>query len=142
MSRTLRIGGGGGFWGDTEHGAVQLVERGNIDVLIMDYLAEITMSLLARARARQPNAGFAPDFVTLMRRLAPTLAEKKIRVVVNAGGVNPLGCREAVEAVLKDAGVSLRVAVVTGDDLMPIADELRKEGSTEMFSGAPLPKNL
>jgi hypothetical protein len=142
MSKTLRIGGGGGFWGDTEHGAVQLVERGNIDVLIMDYLAEITMSLLARARARQPNAGFAPDFVTLMRRLAPTLAEKKIRVVVNAGGVNPLGCRDAVEAALKEAGVSLRVAVVTGDDLMPIADELRKEGSTEMFSGAPLPKNL
>jgi hypothetical protein len=142
MSKTLRIGGGGGFWGDTEHGAVQLVERGNIDVLIMDYLAEITMSLLARARARQPNAGFAPDFVTLIRRLAPTLAGKKIRVVVNAGGVNPLGCREAVEAALKEMGVSLRVAVVTGDDLLPIATELRKEGSTEMFSGAPLPDKL
>lgn len=142
MSKTLRIGGGGGFWGDTEHGAVQLVERGNIDVLIMDYLAEITMSLLARARARQPSAGFAPDFVTLMRRLAPTLAAKKIRVVVNAGGVNPLGCRDAVEAVLKEAGINLRVAVVTGDDLTPIADELRKEGSREMFSGAPLPAKL
>ena len=142
MSATLRIGGGGGFWGDTEHGAVQLVERGGIDVLIMDYLAEITMSLLARARARQPKAGFAPDFVALMGRLAPTLAEKKIRVVVNAGGVNPLGCREAVEAALKEAGVDLRVAVVTGDDLMPIADELRQSGSTEMFSGAPLPDDL
>ncbi len=142
MSGTLRIGGGGGFWGDTEHGAIQLVERGGIDVLIMDYLAEITMSLLARARARQPKAGFAPDFVALVGRLAPTLAEKKIRVVVNAGGVNPLGCREAVEAALKQAGVALRVAVVTGDDLMPIAEELRQQGSTEMSSGAKLPDDL
>jgi hypothetical protein len=142
MSKTLRIGGGGGFWGDTEHGAIQLVEKGNIDVLIMDYLAEITMSLLARARARQPKAGFAPDFVSLMGRLARPLAEKNIRVVVNAGGVNPLGCREAIEAVLKEAGVDLRVAVVTGDDLMPLADNFRQSGSTEMFSGAPLPGNL
>jgi hypothetical protein len=142
MSKTLRIGGGGGFWGDTEHGAVQLVERGHIDVLIMDYLAEITMSLLARARARQPKAGFAPDFVTLIGRLAPTLAAKKIRVVVNAGGVNPPSCREAVEAVLKEAGVSLRVAVVTGDDLGPIAADLRQSGSVEMLSGTPLPDNL
>lgn len=142
MSRTLRIGGGGGFWGDTEHGAVQLVERGDIDVLIMDYLAEITMSLLARARTRQPKAGFPPDFVALIKRLAPTLARKKIRVVVNAGGVNPIGCGEAVEAVLKEAGVALQVAVVTGDDLMLIADELRQSGSREMFSGAPLPDDL
>lgn len=142
MSKTLRIGGGGGFWGDTEHGAIQLVEKGNIDVLIMDYLAEITMSLLARARARQPQAGFAPDFVSLMGRLARPLADKKIRVVVNAGGVNPLGCRDATEAVLKKAGVELRVAVVTGDDVMPLADDLRAEGSKEMFSGSPLPKDL
>lgn len=142
MSKTLRIGGGGGFWGDTEHGAIQLVEKGNIDVLIMDYLAEITMSLLARARARQPQAGFAPDFVSLMGRLARSLADKKIRVVVNAGGVNPLGCRDAIEAALKKAGVELRVAVVTGDDVMPLANELREGGSKEMFSGNPLPKDL
>ncbi|WP_164078760.1 acyclic terpene utilization AtuA family protein, partial [Stenotrophomonas maltophilia] len=122
-------------WGDTEHGAIQLVEKGNIDVLIMDYLAEITMSLLARARARQPQAGFAPDFVSLMGRLARSLADKKIRVVVNAGGVNPLGCRDAIEAALKKAGVELRVAVVTGDDVMPLANELREGGSKEMFSG-------
>ncbi len=142
MSKTLRIGGGGGFWGDTEHGAIQLVEKGNIDVLVMDYLAEITMSLLARARARQPQAGFAPDFVSLMGRLARPLADKNIRVVVNAGGVNPLGCRDAIEAALKKAGVELRVAVVTGDDVMPLADELREQGSKEMFSGTPLPKDL
>ncbi|ETR76901.1 terpene utilization protein AtuA [Afipia sp. P52-10] len=142
MSKTLRIGGGGGFWGDTEHGAIQLVEKGSIDVLIMDYLAEITMSLLARARARQPQAGFAPDFVSMMERLAKPLADKAIRVVVNAGGVNPLGCRDAIEAALKKAGVTLRVAVVTGDDVMPLADELRAEDSKEMFSGSPLPKDL
>ena len=142
MSKSIRIGGGGGFWGDSEDGAIQLVEKGKIDVLIMDYLAEITMSLLARARAKQPKAGYAPDFVTLMSRLGRRIAEQKIRVVVNAGGVNPLGCREAVEAVLKEAKLDLKVAVVVGDDLLPIADDLRKAGATEMFSGAALPAKL
>lgn len=142
MSKSIRIGGGGGFWGDSEDGAFQLVEKGKIDVLIMDYLAEITMSLLARARARQPKAGYAPDFVSLMGRLGRRIAEQKIRVVVNAGGVNPLGCREAIEAVLKEANLDLRVAVVVGDDLLPLADDLRKAGVTEMFNGAPLPADL
>jgi hypothetical protein len=142
MSKSIRIGGGGGFWGDSEDGAFQLVEKGKIDVLIMDYLAEITMSLLARARARQPKAGYAPDFVSLMSRLGRRIAEQKIRVVVNAGGVNPLGCREAIEAVLTEANLDLRVAVVVGDDLLPIADDLRKAGVTEMFNGAPLPADL
>jgi hypothetical protein len=142
MSKTIRIGCGGGFWGDTEDGAVQLVERGNIDVLIMDYLAEITMSLLARARARQSDAGYVQDFAVLMGRLAPLIAKKGIRVVVNAGGVNPMGCRTAIEAMLTEARVNLRVAAVEGDDLLPLAEELRRENAVEMFSGAPLPKEL
>jgi hypothetical protein len=142
MTKTIRIGCGGGFWGDTEEGAFQLVERGSIDVLIMDYLAEITMSLLASARERQSGAGYVQDFALMMGRLAPRIAQKGIRVVVNAGGVNPTGCRTAIEAMLAEAGVELRVASVEGDDLLPLANELRRENAVEMFSGAPLPKDL
>lgn len=143
MGRTVRIGCGGGFWGDSELGPIQLVEQGEVDYLVMDYLAEITMSLLVRARARQPELGYVPDFVDLFgRRLAPQLAARKIKVVANAGGVNPLGCRDALEAALKAAGVDLKVAAVIGDDLMPIAETLRAAGVAEMASGAALPPKL
>lgn len=141
MARNLlRIGCGGGFWGDTEEGPAQLVRSGLIDVLVIDYLAEITMSLLARARQRDPKAGFVPDFVAQMAALGREIADKGIRVVVNAGGVNPLGCREAVEAALAEAGALLRVAVVLGDDLSGEADAVRASGLREMATGAPFPE--
>lgn len=143
MARSIRIGCGGGFWGDSELGPIQLVAEGGIDYLVMDYLAEITMSLLVRARAKQPELGYVPDFVELFgRRLAPELAAKKIKVVANAGGVNPRGCRDALQAALKAAGVDLKVAAVVGDDLAPIADQLRAEGVSEMASGAAMPPKL
>lgn len=143
MPRRIRIGCGGGFWGDSELGPIQLVAQGDIDYLVMDYLAEITMSLLVRARARQPEMGYVPDFVDLFgRRLAPELAAKRIKVVANAGGVNPLGCRDALQAALQAAGVDLKVAAVVGDDLLPIADDLRAAGVTEMASGAAMPARL
>lgn len=139
----LRIGCGGGFWGDSEEGPAQLVRSGAIDVLVIDYLAEITMSLLARARVRNPAGGFVPDFITTIGALAAEIAERKIRVVVNAGGVNPVGCAAAVEAALESAlgqaGVSLRVAAVVGDDLTPIEADLRAAGVTEIATGAKLP---
>lgn len=139
----VRIGCGGGFWGDSDGGPAQLVKAGGIDFLVIDYLAEITMSLLARARQKQPNAGYVPDFVTLVgRTLAAEVAAKKIRVVVNAGGVNPLGCRDALEAELKKSGVDLRVAVVLGDNLIPMLPELRAADTQEMTTGAPLPRDV
>lgn len=143
MSRIVRIGCGAGFWGDSPEGPAQLVRKGDIDYLVMDYLAEITMSILARMKAKKPELGYATDFVTMvMKPLAKEIADKKIRVVTNAGGVNPDGCRDALLAVFREAGVDLKVAVVRGDDLSTSADAYRGAGTTEMFSGAAMPDRL
>ena len=96
----LRIGCASGFWGDSEAGAAQLVTHGNIDYLVFDFLAEITMSLLARGRAKAPDAGYVPDFVQIIAALAGPLKSRGIRVVSNAGGVNPRACRDALEKQL------------------------------------------
>src|ERR1700738_2533423 len=125
---SLRIGCGAGFWGDSEEGPAQLVRSGGIDVLVLEYLAEITMSLLSRARAKDPATGYATDFVTrVIAPLAGDIAARGIRVVCNAGGVNPRACRDAVEGVLAEQGIALKVAAVLGDDLMPIAGRLREQ---------------
>ena len=143
MNKTVRIGCGAGFWGDSPEGPAQLVRRGGIDYLVMDYLAEITMSILARMKAKKPDLGYATDFVTMvMNPLAKEIADKKIRVVTNAGGVNPEACRDALLAAFKEAGVELKVAVVHGDDLSASADAYRAAGTTEMFSGAAMPEKL
>jgi len=139
---TLRIGCASGFWGDTEFAAAQLVEHGDIDVLVFDYLAEITMSLLIRARAKDPTQGYAPDFVATMRPLMKQIKARGIRVVANAGGVNPSGCREALVAAAQAEGVELKIAAVLGDDLMPQVEALRGAGVREMFSGAPFPAKV
>ena len=138
--RAVRIGCGAGFWGDSAEGPAQLVRTGGIDYLVMDYLAEITMSLLARAKAKRPDSGYATDFVTaVMKPLLPALAEQGIKVVTNAGGVNAPACKAALEALIQDAGLSLTVAAVSGDDLLARADELRAAGVSELDRGAPLP---
>jgi len=138
---TVRIGCASAFWGDTNTAAAQLVERGQIEFLVFDYLAEITMSILAAKRMRDPNAGYANDFVDhVMAPLMPQLKEKGIRVVANAGGVNPLACKAALEAAAERAGVSLRVAVVLGDDLLPRRKAFAD--CAELDSGAPLPATL
>jgi hypothetical protein len=140
MGKTVRIGCGAGFWGDTPEGPAQLVRGGGIDYLVMDYLAEITMSILARMKAKRPDLGYATDFVTMvMKPLAREIAQKKIRVVTNAGGVNPDACRDALLAVFREQGVDLKVAVVRGDDLSGEVERYRARGVREMFSGAALP---
>jgi hypothetical protein len=139
---TLRIGCASGFWGDTEFAAAQLVERGDIDVLVFDYLAEITMSLLARARAKDPTQGYAPDFVATIRPLMKQIKARGIRVIANAGGVNPSACRAALVAAAQAEGVDLKIAAVLGDDLMPQVEALRAAGVKEMFSGAPFPAKV
>lgn len=138
-TQPLRIGCATGFWGDSEAGATQLVAHGNIDYLVFDFLAEITMSLLARARAKSPDAGYAPDFVRIVAALAPQLKSKGIRVVSNAGGVNPRACRDALAQQLAAQGIDLKIAIVEGDDLSARADELRAADTREMFSGAAMP---
>lgn len=137
--RTVRIGCASGFWGDTPEAVGQLVTKGDIDYLVFDYLAEITMSLLARARTKSPEAGYAPDFVQAVAPLLPELKRKGIKVVANAGGVNPRGCREALAKAAAAAGIDISIGVVLGDDLLGRADEIRARGATEMFSGAPFP---
>jgi hypothetical protein len=143
MTKKVRIGCSSGFWGDTETAAPQLIRGGNIDYLVNDYLAEITMSIMAGMRLKRPDSGYATDFVThLMAPLARQIAEKKIKVISNAGGVNPLACRDAVIKAAEAAGVTLKVAAVLGDDLASRADELRAAGIVEMDSGEVLPKSL
>ncbi|CAD5253701.1 conserved hypothetical protein [Bosea sp. 62] len=143
MKESIRIGCGAGFWGDSPEGPRQLVRQGGIDYLVLDYLAEITMSILARMKAKNPALGYATDFVSLvMKPLAREIAQKRIRVVTNAGGVNPEACRDALLAAFKEVGVELKVAIVTGDDLSGEAERLRAAGVIEMFSGAPFPDRI
>ncbi len=139
MSDSISIGGASGYWGEASHATAQLLSAGKLDFLVYDYLAEITMSIMARARAKDPAAGYAGDFVTAA--LAPNLEEiarQKVRVISNAGGVNPVACGEAVRALLAEKGLNLRVAVITGDDLMPRLEDFAE--ATEMFSGQSFPE--
>ncbi len=123
MSDKIRIGGACGFWGEAGHATAQLLTHPDIDVLIYDYLAEITLSIMARARQKDPAAGYARDFVSeVMARNAVQIAEKGVKILSNAGGMNPEACAAALRAVLQEAGVDLSVAVVTGDDLLDRAD--------------------
>ncbi|WP_218575022.1 acyclic terpene utilization AtuA family protein [Reyranella sp. CPCC 100927] len=141
--KTVRIGGSSGFWGDTETAAIQLVRHGNIDYLVSDYLAEVTMSIMAAQKMRNPQAGYATDFATaVIAPLAREIADKKIKVITNAGGVNPQACRDAVLKACEQAGVTLKVALVLGDELMPQAQTFRDAGVTEMDGTAPLPAKI
>ena len=101
MKERIRIAAGQGFWGDLPEAPVRQVEEGPIDYLMLDYLAEVTMSIMQKQKARDPNAGYARDFVPLMKQILPACAERNIKVVANAGGVNVKGCAEAVASVAR-----------------------------------------
>lgn len=139
---TIRIASGQGFWGDQLDAPVQQVEGGPIDYLMLDYLAEVTMSIMQKQRSRRPEAGYARDFVPLMGEILPAVVERGIRVVANAGGVNPAGCSDAVLEAARGAGLAgrARIATVTGDDLLERLPELLERGVelAHMETGAPL----
>ncbi len=144
-NKTVRIGGASGFWGDSSVGAPQLVASEQVDYLVFDYLAELTMSILAGARLKKPELGYATDFVTVaMRSVLRQVVDKGIRVVSNAGGVNPQGCADALAALAAELGVPLRIAVVTGDDVLPLIPGLRDADPPvrELQSGAALPAKV
>jgi hypothetical protein len=140
--RIVRIGGASGFWGDSSVGAPQLVASGQIDYLVFDYLAELTMSILAGARLKKPELGYATDFVSVaMKAVLNDVVRQGIRVVSNAGGVNPEGCADALAALAAEQGIALKIAVVNGDDVSPLLPQLRQQHPAvrELQSGAPLP---
>ncbi|MFQ5720694.1 MAG: acyclic terpene utilization AtuA family protein [Acidobacteriota bacterium] len=129
----IRIANGQGFWGDSQDAPVRLVREGPLDYLTLDYLAEVTMSIMQKLKRRSPKgeAGYATDFVELIRRILPDLREKEIRVVANAGGVNPGSCLRAVMRVAGEAGAGgLKVGMVGGDDILDRLDAIMAEGVT------------
>ena len=142
MKDKVRVAGGQGFWGDLLTAPVEQVRKGQVDYLMLDYLAEVTMSILQKQRKRDPNAGYARDFVDLMREILPDCVEKNIKVTANAGGVNVEGCAEAVRGVASDLGLSgkLKIGIVTGDDVLPRLDEFIANGVAidNMDTGEPL----
>ncbi|HEY9066544.1 MAG TPA: acyclic terpene utilization AtuA family protein [Burkholderiaceae bacterium] len=136
----VRIAGASGFWGDTALAVPQLLGAGSLDYIVFDYLAELTMSILAMQRAKDASSGYASDFVQIvMRENLPELKRRGIKVVANAGGVNPLACRDALLALAAELGIALKVGVVIGDDLRARAEDFAAAGVNEMFSGAPFP---
>jgi hypothetical protein len=130
MREKIRIAAGQGFWGDLLEAPVRQVEEGPIDYMMLDYLAEVTMSIMQKQRTRDPSAGYAKDFVPLMKRILPALVNNNIRVTANAGGVNVKGCANAVREVARELGLQdkLRIGLVTGDDIMDRIDELLSRG--------------
>lgn len=140
--KTIRIGGASGFWGDSAVGANQLVDA-NIDYLVFDYLAELTMSILAAARTKKPELGYATDFVNAaMRDTLKRCVERGIKVISNAGGINPAACAAAVEKLAEELGVKVKVAIVHGDDVMPLVPSLKEKGVKDFYTGAPIPEKL
>ena len=135
----VRLGCWAAFWGDTSEAVDQLLDGAQIDYLISDYLSEITMALLARARAKDPSAGYVPDAVRVIAPRLKDIHERGIKIVTNAGALNPEACAAAFREAAEAAGVPMRVAAVTGDDLMPQLDALQAAGACDMFTGEPLP---
>lgn len=139
----VKIGGASGFWGDSSVAAPQLAAVPGIRYLVFDYLAELTMSILAAARAKNPELGYATDFVEVTaRQVLKTCSERGIRLIANAGGVNPAACARALEKLAAELGVAAKIAVVWGDDVMPLVAALRGRGVTDFTSGAPLPQRV
>ena len=139
---TVRVAAGQGFWGDWLEAPRRQVEGGPIDYLMLDYLAEVTMSILQKQKERDPSMGYARDFIGAIESVLPALAERGVRVIANAGGVNPPACAAAVRDVARrhNLGGKVRVGVVTGDDLLPRLDELLATGHAlaNMETGEPL----
>ncbi|HEX2254021.1 MAG TPA: acyclic terpene utilization AtuA family protein [Thermoanaerobaculia bacterium] len=139
--RTIRVGNGQGFWGDNVDAPVELLRGGPIDYIGMDYLAEVTLSIMMRQKLRDPRLGYATDFIDFVRRVLPEIRERGVRILSNAGGLNPHACRERIFEVARELGVhGVRVGVVEGDDVLPRLGELVAAGHelANMDTGEPI----
>lgn len=129
MKESIRIASGQGFWGDLPDAPVNQVRQGPIDYLVMDYLAEVTMSIMQKQKMRNPDYGYARDFVDVVKEILPDIAERGIKVISNAGGVNPEACKDQILKAIDEQGLSgIKVAVVDGDDILDIIDDLTADG--------------
>ncbi|HXG01390.1 MAG TPA: acyclic terpene utilization AtuA family protein, partial [Bacteroidota bacterium] len=129
MKDKIRIASGQGFWGDLLTAPYDQVTKGPVDYMMMDYLAEVTMSIMQKQKRKDPNLGYARDLVPLMEQLLPVITKKNIKVITNGGGVNPTACRDAIFAVARKLGIKgLRIGVVLGDDILDRLDELKAKG--------------
>ena len=138
---TVRIGNGCGFWGDNLDAPLLLARDGRLDYLTLEYLAELTMSILALQKERDPEAGFAGDFLDVLQRLTPILAQQpQLKIITNAGGMNPAACARRARSILAHAGQPRRIGIVSGDDLLPRLDDLLAQGHafTNLDTGEPL----
>lgn len=139
--KKVLIANGQGFWGDSMLGPMRLVNEGPLHYLTLDYLAEVTMSIMRKLKERDPNAGYATDFVELLRRILPICKRKGIRIIANAGGVNPRACRDAILQVVRDLKLSgVKVAIVEGDDILDRLPELIEAGEEfrNLDTGEPI----
>ncbi|HXO41587.1 MAG TPA: acyclic terpene utilization AtuA family protein, partial [Thermoanaerobaculia bacterium] len=139
--KTVRIGNGQGFWGDSVDAPVELVRGGPIDYVGMDYLAEVTLSIMMRQKLKNPDQGYATDFISFIRRILPEAIERNVRILTNAGGLNPRACRRRIFEVARELGISgLRVGVVEGDDVLDRLPGLIAAGHplANMDTGEPL----
>ena len=119
MRDKVLIANGQGFWGDSILGPIRLVNEGPLDYLTLDYLAEVTMSILQKLKSRDPSKGYATDFVQMCKRVLPVCREKGIKIVANAGGVNPTACRDALADVIRELGITgMKIGIVEGDDIL------------------------
>jgi hypothetical protein len=141
MNKSIKIGGASGFWGDSVIATPQLLNGNKLDFIVYDYLAEITMSIMARARAKDSTKGYAVDFVSSVLKLnLKQIADQKIKILSNAGGVNPVACAEAIRELVKELNLDLNVSVVLGDDLIDKKDEFSKLQIKEMYSNDLFPQ--
>jgi len=141
MAKTIRIGNGQGFWGDSIDAPVNLLRGGPLDYLTLDYLAEVTMSIMQKQRRRNPERGYAYDFVQFIDKVLPDLMKGGVKVIANAGGVNPEACQRALlEVAEKHQAKGLKIAIVSGDDILDRLEELRGKGEalTHLDTGEAL----
>ena len=138
-NKKIRIGCASGFWGDTSTAAKQLVDKADLNYLVFDFLAEVTMSILARAKLKNPEMGYAIDFVDQMKPILQKIKNQKIKVITNAGGINPKACRSVLQNEAKKLGITLKISVIEGDDIISKLTELQNQDIKEIEKNSPLP---